>query len=88
MRSARWESTLAAALGLVMVAAVAEIVIDGSVGHSALIPLQPRLAGCLSGLGEWLDWYQELIDAEKNPSTCANCARKFLERQPMRGPSV
>ena len=21
-------------------------------------------------LGEWLDWYQEMIDAEKNPSTC------------------
>ena len=25
-------------------------------------------------LGEWLDWYQEMIEAEKNPSTCANCA--------------
>jgi hypothetical protein len=61
VRSARWESTLAAALGLVMVAAVAEIVIDGSVGHSGLIPLQPRLAGWLSGLGEKLGFRVFLI---------------------------
>ena len=61
VRSARWESTLGVALGLVMVAAVAEIVIDGSVGHSALIPIQPRLAGWLSGLGEELGFRVFLI---------------------------
>src|ERR1700722_20514093 len=36
-------------------------------------------------LGEWLDWYQELIDAEKNPSTCANCAWGIKQLTPLRG---
>lgn len=36
-------------------------------------------------LGEWLDWYQELIDAEKNPSTCANCAWAIKQLKPLRG---
>ena len=36
-------------------------------------------------LGEWLDWYQEMIDAEKNPSTCANCAWAIKQLTPLRG---
>jgi hypothetical protein len=36
-------------------------------------------------LGEWLDWYQEMIDAEKNPSTCANCAWGIKQLTPLRG---
>jgi len=36
-------------------------------------------------LGEWLDWYQEMIDAEKNPSTCANCAWVIKQLTPLRG---
>ncbi len=61
MRSERWVGALAASLGLVMVAAVAEIVIDGSVGHSALIPESPRLAGWLAGVGEKLGYRVFLI---------------------------
>jgi Glycosyltransferase family 87 len=61
VRSERWAGTLAVAFALVMVAAVAEIVIDGSVGHSALIPESPRLAGWLSGLGEKLGYRVFLI---------------------------
>jgi hypothetical protein len=61
VRSVRWEGTLAITLGLVMVAAIAEIVIDGSVGHSALIPVSPHLAGWLSGLGEKLGFRVFLI---------------------------
>jgi hypothetical protein len=36
-------------------------------------------------LGEWLHWYQELVDAEKNPSTCANCAWVIRQLKPLRG---
>ena len=36
-------------------------------------------------LGEWLDWYQEMIDGEKNPSTCANCAWVIKQLTPLRG---
>ncbi len=61
MRSGRWAAPLAGTLALVLVAAVAEIVIDGSVGHSALIPESPRLAGWLSGLGEKLGYRVFLI---------------------------
>ena len=36
-------------------------------------------------LGEWLDWYQEMIEGEKNPSTCANCAWVIKQLTPLRG---
>ena len=36
-------------------------------------------------LGEWLDWYGEMIEAEKNPSTCANCAWVIKQLTPLRG---
>jgi len=61
VRSGRWAAPLAGTFALVLVAAVAEIVIDGSVGHSALIPESPRLAGWLSGLGEKLGYRVFLI---------------------------
>jgi alpha-1,6-mannosyltransferase len=48
-------------LGLVLVAATAEIVLDGAVGHSALIPKQPSIAGWLSGIGERLGFRVFLI---------------------------
>jgi alpha-1,6-mannosyltransferase len=47
-RPAQWAAPLAAVCGLVLVAAMAEIVIDASVGHSILIPKQPQIAGWLS----------------------------------------
>jgi len=46
---------------LVLVAACAEIVIDASVGHSALIPKSPAIAGWLSGAGERLGFRVFLI---------------------------
>ena len=36
-------------------------------------------------LGEWMDWYQEMIEAEKNPSTCSNCAWVIKQLTPLRG---
>jgi hypothetical protein len=41
-------------LALVIVAATIEIVLDGAVGHSPLIPKSPSIAGWLSGTGERL----------------------------------
>ncbi|MGO9490195.1 MAG: glycosyltransferase 87 family protein [Solirubrobacteraceae bacterium] len=56
VRQARWAPALAALFGLLILAATTEVVIDGSVGHSALIPKQPAIAGWLSGLGERLGY--------------------------------
>jgi len=61
VRSARWAQALAAVLALVLVAATAEIVLDGAVGHSSLIPRSPSIAGWLSGLGERLGFRVFLI---------------------------
>ncbi len=36
-------------------------------------------------LGEWLDWYLEMVETEKNPSTCANCAWAVKQLAPLRG---
>lgn len=44
-----------------MLAATAEIAIDGAVGHSALIPKQPAIAGWLAPLGERLGYRVFLI---------------------------
>jgi hypothetical protein len=61
VRSGRWAPALAGLLALLLVAATAEIVIDGAVGHSALIPKSPALAGWLGGIGERLGYRVFLI---------------------------
>jgi hypothetical protein len=65
IRSARirseWPRALAWLLALVLVAATAEIVLDGALGHSALIPKQPNIAAWLAGIGERLGYRVFLI---------------------------
>jgi Glycosyltransferase family 87 len=61
VRSERWAPALAGLLALLLVAATAEIVIDGAVGHSALIPKSPPIAGWLGGIGERLGYRVFLI---------------------------
>jgi hypothetical protein len=60
-RSARWAPALASLLGLLALAATVEVVLDGSVGHSSLIPKQPAIAGWMSGIGERLGFRVFLI---------------------------
>jgi Glycosyltransferase family 87 len=60
-RAAQWAPALAATCALVLVAATAEIVLDGAVGHSSLIPKSPAIAGWLSGVGERLGFRVFLI---------------------------
>jgi hypothetical protein len=57
----RWALALAGALAAVMLAATIEIVLDGAVGHSPLIPKSPQIAGWLSGIGERLGYRVFLI---------------------------
>ena len=52
---------LATAFALVLLAATAEIVLDGALGHSALIPKTPDISGWLSGIGERLGYRIFLI---------------------------
>jgi hypothetical protein len=52
---------LAGCCALLLVAATAEIVIDGAVGHSPLIPHSPNIAGWLGGIGERLGYRVFLI---------------------------
>jgi alpha-1,6-mannosyltransferase len=59
--SAQWAPALAAACALVLLAATAEIVLDGAVGHSILIPKSPEIAGWLQGIGERLGYRIFLI---------------------------
>jgi alpha-1,6-mannosyltransferase len=59
--SAHPASVLAAACALVLLAATAEIVLDGSLGHSVLIPRSPQIAGWLQGIGERLGYRIFLI---------------------------
>jgi len=62
VRSERWApAALAPLLALVLIAATAEIVLDGAVGHSGVIPKQPAIAGWLSGIGERLGFRVFLI---------------------------
>jgi alpha-1,6-mannosyltransferase len=58
---ARWTPALAGACALVLLAATIEIVLDGAVGHSPLIPRAPSIAGWLGGLGERLGFRVFLI---------------------------
>jgi alpha-1,6-mannosyltransferase len=57
----RWVLPLAGALTAVLLAATLEIVFDGAVGHSPLIPKSPQIAGWLSGIGERLGYRVFLI---------------------------
>jgi hypothetical protein len=57
----QWAPALAAVCGLLAVAATAEIVLDGALGHSALIPKSPAIAGWLRGIGERLGYRVFLI---------------------------
>jgi hypothetical protein len=61
VRSERWTAALAGLFALALVAATAEIVIDGAVGHSSLIPKSPSIAGWLGGIGERLGYRVFLI---------------------------
>ena len=57
----RWAWALIALCTLVLVGATLEIVLDAAVGHSALIPKQPAIAGWLSGIGVRLGYSTFLI---------------------------
>jgi alpha-1,6-mannosyltransferase len=59
--AARWAPALAGACALVLIAATAEIVLDGALGHSGLIPKSPQIAGWLQGIGERLGFRVFLI---------------------------
>jgi Glycosyltransferase family 87 len=56
-----WTTALAAVFTLVLLAATLEIVIDGAVGHSPLIPKSPDIASWLGGVGERLGYRVFLI---------------------------
>ena len=58
---ARFAPVLAGLCTLVLLAATIEIVLDGAVGHSALIPKSPSISGWLDGLGERLGFRVFLI---------------------------
>jgi alpha-1,6-mannosyltransferase len=60
-RSEQWVPALATLLALLIVAATAEIVLDGALGHSPLIPKSPEIAGWLQGIGERLGYRSFLI---------------------------
>ncbi len=60
-RSEQWTPVLVTLLALVLVAATAEIVLDGALDHSALIPKSPEIAGWLKGIGERLGYRVFLI---------------------------
>jgi hypothetical protein len=60
-RSESWVPVLATVLALVLVAAAAEIVLDGAAGLSPLIPKSPDISSWLSGIGERLGFRTFLI---------------------------
>ena len=60
-RSESWRPALATLFGLLLIAATAEIVLDGALGHSALIPKSPNIAGWMAGIGERLGYGVFLI---------------------------
>jgi hypothetical protein len=57
----RWAIALAGLCGVLLVAATAEIVFDGALRHSPLIPPSPSIAGWLVGIGERLGYRVFLI---------------------------
>ncbi len=60
-RSEQWAPVLATLLALLLVAATAEIVLDAALGHTAVIPKSPSIAGWLQGIGERLGYRVFLI---------------------------
>ena len=60
-RSEQWAPAFCTLLALVLVAATAEIVLDGALDHSALIAKSPEIAGWLKGIGERLGYRVFLI---------------------------
>ncbi|HEV3072237.1 MAG TPA: glycosyltransferase family 87 protein [Solirubrobacteraceae bacterium] len=52
----RWGPALAGLCALLLLAATAEIVLDGAMAHSPLIPKSPGIAGWLAGSGERLGY--------------------------------
>ncbi len=56
-----WAPALAGVFTLVLLAATLEIVLDGAVGHSPLIPKSPDIASWLSAVGERLGYRVFLI---------------------------
>jgi hypothetical protein len=60
-RRTRWAPAIVWLLGLLVLAATVEVVLDGAVEHSPLIPKQPVIAGWLSGPGERLGFRVFLI---------------------------
>jgi alpha-1,6-mannosyltransferase len=60
-RRTRWAPALVWLLGLLALAATLEVVLDGAVEHSPLIPKQPVVAGWLLGPGERLGFRVFLI---------------------------
>jgi hypothetical protein len=57
----RWAVVLAGGCALLLLAATAEIVLDGALRRSPLIPPQPAIAGWLAGIGERLGYRVFLI---------------------------
>jgi Glycosyltransferase family 87 len=60
-RSERWVPVLAGLLALALVAATVEIVLDGALGRSPLVPISPDISGWLAGAGERLGYRVFLI---------------------------
>jgi alpha-1,6-mannosyltransferase len=60
-RPTQWPVLIAGACALVLVAATAEIVLDGALAHSPLIPKSPAIAGWMTGIGERLGYRTFLI---------------------------
>jgi alpha-1,6-mannosyltransferase len=60
-RSEQWAPVLVTVLALLLLAATAEIVLDGALDHSALIPKSPEIAGWMKGIGERLGYRVFLI---------------------------
>jgi alpha-1,6-mannosyltransferase len=60
-RSQRWAPALVGLLSLLLVAATLEIVLDGALGHSPLVPPSPDIARWLTGIGERLGYRVFLI---------------------------
>jgi hypothetical protein len=56
-----WTTALVGVFTLVLLAATLEIVLDGAVGHSPLIPKSPDIASWLVGIGERLGYRVFLI---------------------------
>jgi alpha-1,6-mannosyltransferase len=61
IRSESWRPALVSLLALAILAATAEIVLDGAAGRSPLIPKSPAIASWLAGVGERLGYRVFLI---------------------------